>query len=91
VWAACVPADAPPSGATSGSKLLNAGAPSPRHLEQVLTVYVRHYNTARPHRGINLRVPAVDRELAPANLGEIRRIDRVDVLRGLIHEYRPAA
>jgi len=62
-----------------------------RHLEKVLTVYVEHYNTARPHRGINLGVPAADREPAPASLAEIRRIDRVDVLGGLVHEYRHAA
>jgi hypothetical protein len=62
-----------------------------RHLQQVLAAYVEHYNTARPHRGINLRVPAADREPAPASLAQIRRIDRVDVLGGLIHEYRHAA
>jgi putative transposase len=62
-----------------------------RHLENVLAAYVEHYNTARPHRGINLRVPAADREPTPASLAEIRRIDRVDVLGGLVHEYRHAA
>ena len=64
---------------------------SRRHLEQVLTVYVEHYNTARPHRGINLGVPAADGEPPLASLAEIRRIDRVDVLGGLVHEYRHAA
>jgi putative transposase len=62
-----------------------------RHLENVLAAYVEHYNTARPHRGINLRVPAADRDPTPASLAEIRRIDRVDVLGGLVHEYRHAA
>ena len=57
----------------------------------MLTVYVEHYNTARPHRGINLGVPVADDGRAPASLAEIRRIDRVDVLRGLVHEYRHAA
>jgi putative transposase len=61
---------------------------SRRHLEQVVTVYVEHYNAARPHRGINLGVPAADDEPAPTNLAEIRRIERVEVLGGLIHEYR---
>jgi putative transposase len=61
------------------------------HLERVLAAYVQHYNTARPHRGINLRAPAADREPPPAGLAEIRRIDRVDVLGGLVHEYRHAA
>ena len=62
-----------------------------RHLEQVLAAYVAHYNTARPHRGIDLDVPAADGEPAPASLAEIRRIERVDVLGGLVHEYRHAA
>jgi putative transposase len=62
-----------------------------RHLEQALAAYVEHYNTARPHRGIYLGVPAADGEPAPASLAEIRRIDRVDVLGGLVHEYRHAA
>jgi putative transposase len=61
------------------------------HLQQVLAAYVEHYNSARPHRGINLDVPAADREPAPTRLAEIRRIDRVDVLGGLVREYRRAA
>ena len=62
-----------------------------RHLEQVLTVYVEHYNTARPHRGIKLGVPAAQGEPTPANVAQIERIERVDVLGGLVHEYRHAA
>jgi putative transposase len=61
-----------------------------RRLQQVLAAYVEHYNTARPHRGVNLCVPAADGGPAPASLAEIRRIDRVDVLNGLVHEYRHA-
>jgi hypothetical protein len=61
-----------------------------RHLEDVLAAYVRHYNT-RPHRGLHLGVPAAHNEPAPANLPEIRRIERIDVLGGLVHEYRHAA
>jgi len=62
-----------------------------RQLEKVLTVYVEHYNTARPHRGIDLCVPAADSEPAPASLAQIRRVECVDVLGGLVHEYRHAA
>ena len=62
-----------------------------RHLEQVLADYVRHYNDARPHRGLHLGVPAADSEPAPASPAQIRRIERVDVLDGLLHEYRHAA
>jgi putative transposase len=60
-------------------------------LDKVLTVYVEHYNTARPHRGINLGLPVAEGEPARASLAEIRRIDCVDVLGGLVHEYRHAA
>jgi putative transposase len=61
------------------------------HLETVVAAYVKHYNTARPHRGINLNVPAADRDPTPSSLGQIRRIQPVDVLGGLVHEYRHAA
>jgi putative transposase len=62
-----------------------------RHLERVLADYVRHYNTARPHRGIDLDVPVPSAEPTPARIEDIRHIVRVDVLGGLIHEYRAAA
>jgi putative transposase len=62
-----------------------------RHLDTVLAEYVVHYNTARPHRGINLGVPTAVSEPAPASLDEIRRIERIDVLGGLVHEYHHAA
>jgi putative transposase len=63
---------------------------SRRHLERVLTDYTRHYNTARPHRGIDLDVPVPPADIPPATQPP-RRIERVDVLGGLIHEYRHAA
>jgi putative transposase len=63
-----------------------------RQLHQVLTEYLRHYNTARPHRALDLQPPvaactltAVGRATATA------AVERVDVLGGLIHEYRRAA
>jgi transposase InsO family protein len=62
-----------------------------RHLEHVLAQYVAHYNTARPHRGIDLDVPIPPAEPTPAGIDNIRRIERVDVLGGLVHEYRHAA
>jgi putative transposase len=64
-----------------------------RHLERVLTDYIRHYNTARPHRGIDLDVPVpavVNRHAGPRT-ETVGRIERADVLGGLIHEYRHAA
>lgn len=62
-----------------------------QHLDKVLTAYVEHYNSARPHRGINLGVPLAQCEPTPANVAQIERIKRVDVLGGLVHEYRHAA
>ena len=61
---------------------------NPRQLYRILTIYLEHYNTARPHRGLNLDVP-LPATIVPLPAGG--RIDRVDVLDGLIHEYRHAA
>jgi transposase InsO family protein len=62
-----------------------------RHLERVLTEYVTHYNTARPHRGIDLDVPIPAAQPPPASIAQLRRVERDEVLGGLIHEYRHAA
>jgi putative transposase len=62
-----------------------------RHLQNVLGAYIGHYNAARPHRGIDLDVPVQPVQSVPAAVGEIGRVERVDVLGGLIHEYRHAA
>jgi putative transposase len=61
-----------------------------RHRQRVITTYLRHYNTARPHRGINLEVPITARALKACTDPDAR-VERVDVLGGLIHEYRRAA
>jgi putative transposase len=61
-----------------------------RHLERVLTEYIKHYNTARPHRGVNLQTPAPATQ-PPTQITPLRRIERTDILGGLIHEYRHAA
>jgi putative transposase len=57
-----------------------------RHLESVLAEYVRHYNRARPHRGLDLDPPQP--RIAGDRTGTVRRRD---VLGGLIHEYELAA
>jgi putative transposase len=62
-----------------------------RHLEHVLAQYVARYNTGRPHRGIDLGVPLPATKPTPAGIDNAKRIERVDVLGGLIHEYRRAA
>jgi putative transposase len=61
-----------------------------RHLERVMHIYVRHYNTHRPHRSLDQRAPT---RVAPhtrgvVDLGAVRRRDR---LGGLLHEYEIAA
>jgi putative transposase len=61
------------------------------HLRQVLTEYLRHYNTARPHRALGQLAPAQAHTRPPEiNLAE-HRIRRRHVLGGLTHEYHIAA
>ena len=61
------------------------------HLRQVLTEYLRHYNTARPHRALGQLAPAQAHTRPPEiNLAE-HRIRRRQVLGGLTHEYQIAA
>jgi transposase InsO family protein len=62
------------------------------HLRRVLNEYLQHYNTARPHRGLNQLTPAQAETQAPQtiNLAE-HRIRRKQVLGGLTHEYYVAA
>src|SRR2546428_8466155 len=61
-----------------------------RHLARVLGDYVAHYNRARPHRGIGLRVrePTGAVPVATAPPSNVRRRD---VLGGRIHGYVLAA
>jgi hypothetical protein len=62
------------------------------HLRQLLTEYLEHYNTARPHRGLGQLTPAQadTRPPEPVNLAE-HRIRRKQVLGGLTREYHVAA
>jgi hypothetical protein len=63
-----------------------------RHLEQVLTEYVLHYNGHRPHRGPQQHSPLTLG--APLDLiAEPDPIDlrRTEILGGVIHEYRLVA
>ena len=56
-----------------------------RHLERVVREYVRYYNEARPHQGIEQRTPV------HAELPAEGKILSLPVLAGLHHEYRRAA
>ena len=62
------------------------------HLRQVLTEYLRHYNTGRPHRALGQLTPAQAETQPPQtiNLAE-HRIRRKQVLGGLTQEYYVAA
>ena len=64
-----------------------------RHLLQVLSVYVSHYNAHRPHRALGLRAPDLA-GISPPNLRPdlaLATLKRRDLLGGLLHEYRAAA
>ncbi len=56
---------------------------SPRHLQEVLRVYVTHYNMQRPHRGRGLCTPVPATAPFPLT-GNVARRDR---LGGVLHEY----
>ena len=62
-----------------------------RQLERVLSVYVDHYNTHRPHRGLGLTppIPGPSPRLVGSNPPD--DLQRRDRLGGLIHEYARAA
>jgi putative transposase len=61
------------------------------HLAQVLRVYVTHYNTHRAHRALGLQPP--EPAVRPTLTGVVQppRVQRRDLLDGLVHEYRQAA
>jgi putative transposase len=62
------------------------------HLEQVLRIYVQHYNRHRPHRALGLQAP--DSPARPTVLGQddqASAVHRSDLLGGLLHEYRRPA
>jgi hypothetical protein len=64
---------------------------SEHHLRQVLTEYLLHYNTARPHRALGQPAPGQAHTRPPQiNLAE-HRIRRKQVLGGLTSEYQIAA
>ena len=58
-----------------------------RHLHKVLAEFARHYNEHRPHQ--SLRQEAPQRTGSAADI--TARIERWQVLSGLINEYRRAA
>jgi transposase len=61
-----------------------------RHLQHVLVTYIRHYNEHRPHRALGQQAP-LDRDQPTAEVIDLDRVRRHDLLGGLIREYRAAA
>jgi putative transposase len=59
-----------------------------RHLAILLEAYESHYNSHRPHRGIDLAAPS-EIDVSPT-LVPLERIHRTTVLGGLINEYHGA-
>ena len=60
-----------------------------RHLEAVLNEFLVHYHRARPHQGLDQRLPG---SYSSASTSPINgRIVRNDRLGGLLHEYSRAA
>jgi putative transposase len=64
-----------------------------RQLAHILRVYVRHYNEQRPHRALGLMPPETNppRRATATSTPRAFRVDRRDLLGGLIHEYDIAA
>ena len=60
-----------------------------KHLEQVLGIFIDHYNRLRPHRALALTPPQPVRMAPPDWEGAC--VERRDRLGGVIHEYRLAA
>jgi hypothetical protein len=65
-----------------------------RHLQHVLATYTLHHNEHRPHRALGQRPPLGKHppsEQMVANVIDLDRVRRRDLLGGLIHEYRLTA
>jgi len=60
------------------------------HLEQVLRVYVEHYNRHRAHRALQLKAPNPAAGLTIVDEGREGGVNRRDLLGGLLNEYRRA-
>jgi transposase InsO family protein len=59
-----------------------------QHLRNVLAEYARHYNGHRPHQGLQQEPPQCQPDIT---VDITARIERRQVLGGLISEYRRAA
>jgi putative transposase len=62
---------------------------NPQHLEDVLRVFIDHYNAHRPHRALALTPPRPVRPVGPEWISAC--VQRRDRLGGVVHEYVLAA
>ena len=60
-----------------------------RQLRSLVVEYIEHYNSRRPHRGIDQRAPNDNADVVP--IGQGIPIQRHSTCSGLINEYRTAA
>lgn len=63
---------------------------SQRHLQNILRIYLTHYNGHRPHRALELRSPDCAEPFISSGI-QSRHVLRHDLLGGLIHEYEAVA
>jgi hypothetical protein len=63
-----------------------------RDLRRVVSIYLKHYNAARPHRSLDQLAPAQAEtcDPEPVNLAEYR-IRRKPILNGLTNQYEPTS
>ena len=60
-------------------------------LEVVLSEYVNHYNSHRPHRSLEQTAPLAMSPPVSTRTPNVAQLRRSDRLGGLIHEYELAA
>jgi hypothetical protein len=63
-----------------------------RHLRQIITAYLHHFNAARPHRALAQLAPAQAETQPPPVINlDGHKVLRRPILDGLISEYHIAA
>ena len=61
-----------------------------RHLRRKVKEYVRYFQRARPHQGLNGQIP-IPSSLPPSVVPPLSQLRRIPILRGLHHDYQWAA
>jgi len=58
-----------------------------RHLRRTIATYVRYFNHARPHQGINGQIP-IPASAPPPIILPLSQLRRIPILGGLHHAYQ---